>query len=198
MRGNAHVRCGGRGRANHRAQARHGGSPPTLHLHRPRDQPQRQELELRGDVPALDRRRDARSRDPIPERSRATAASPTSRSRSKTRPHPPSQTQPPGGDSPRHSLHYNYPPGPDRHPKFHDEQDILGCSDDRRLSAAASARSHRSAGRDRRSAQRSPGRDQATARGNPGPRVAGGRRLRTGPPSGPDGRTRLATHALGS
>jgi hypothetical protein len=35
MRGNAHVRFGGRGRADHRAQARHGGSPPTLHRVRP-------------------------------------------------------------------------------------------------------------------------------------------------------------------
>ena len=30
MRGNAHVRFGGRRRADHCAQARHGGSPPTL------------------------------------------------------------------------------------------------------------------------------------------------------------------------
>src|ERR1700749_83114 len=37
MRGNAHVRCGGRRRAVHRAQARHGGSPPTLDLRRPAD-----------------------------------------------------------------------------------------------------------------------------------------------------------------
>ena len=34
-------------------------------LHRARHQPQRQELELRRDVPALDRRRDARSRDSL-------------------------------------------------------------------------------------------------------------------------------------
>src|SRR5215211_5987742 len=35
MRGNAHVRLGGRKRANHRAQARHGGPLPTLLLDRP-------------------------------------------------------------------------------------------------------------------------------------------------------------------
>ena len=44
MRGNAHVRCGGRGRANHRAQARHGGSPPTLHRDRPLHAAQREAL----------------------------------------------------------------------------------------------------------------------------------------------------------
>jgi RNA-directed DNA polymerase len=47
MRGNAHVRCGGRGRANHRAQARHGGSPPTLHRDRPPHPAQRETLARR-------------------------------------------------------------------------------------------------------------------------------------------------------
>jgi transposase-like protein len=36
-------------------------------LHRPGDPPQRQALELRGHVPAMDRRRDARGRDPVPQ-----------------------------------------------------------------------------------------------------------------------------------
>ena len=78
MRGNAHVRCGGRGRANHRAQARHGGSPPTLHLHRPGHPAQRQALELGRDAPAVDRRRDARRRAASSARSSATAGSPNS------------------------------------------------------------------------------------------------------------------------
>jgi hypothetical protein len=59
MRGNAHVRFGGRERADHRAQARHGGSLPTHHRNRPAHQPQRQALALRRHVPALDRRRHA-------------------------------------------------------------------------------------------------------------------------------------------
>jgi hypothetical protein len=63
MRGNAHVRR----RADHRVQTRHDGSPPV-------DDPdggdvgsQRQALVLWGDVPTLDRRRDARGRDPLPQ-----------------------------------------------------------------------------------------------------------------------------------
>jgi RNA-directed DNA polymerase len=43
MRGNAHVRCGGRRRADHRVRTRHGGSPSTLQ---------------QGDRPAHRRRRD--------------------------------------------------------------------------------------------------------------------------------------------
>ena len=56
--------------ADHRqAQARPPVDQPVRidDRHRPRDPTQRQELELRRDVHALDRRRHARSRDPLPE-----------------------------------------------------------------------------------------------------------------------------------
>ena len=47
MRGNAHVRFGGRRRADHRARARHGGPPPTLHRDRPLHAAQREALARR-------------------------------------------------------------------------------------------------------------------------------------------------------
>ena len=53
MRGNAHVRFGGRGRADHRAQTRQGGSPPTLHRDRPPHPTQRQTLAVRRNGAAL-------------------------------------------------------------------------------------------------------------------------------------------------
>jgi hypothetical protein len=82
------------GRDPHRNPTRDQGQAsthPAIHqplrvreLHRPRDQPQRQELELRRDVPTLDRRRNPRSPKPASAKSRATAGSHNSPSRSNT------------------------------------------------------------------------------------------------------------------
>ena len=78
-------------------------------MHRPRHPPQRQTLVLRGDVPAVDRRRDARRRNPVSAKYPATAASPASRSRSNT-------TSPTGAATPtKPPTRSSQPPSPCNH-----------------------------------------------------------------------------------
>ena len=78
-------------------------------LHRPGHQPQRQELELGRDVPAVDRRRDARSRDPLPQGPGLPRAR-QPRRRDRTRPHPPPRRGKEGAHHHSHCVTMN--PGP--------------------------------------------------------------------------------------
>jgi putative transposase len=118
----------GHGRDPHRDPARRHRQAPAHaaehepvrvdDLYRPSDQPQRQELELRRDVPALDRRRDARSRDQIPQGRGLSRARPA-RHRDRTRAHQPPQQR--ARHYPRCVTINQGPPSP----KFHDQRGLL-------------------------------------------------------------------------
>ena len=93
------------------------------------DPPQRQALELRRDVPAVDRRRDARSREAGSARCRATAASPRLAVAIEQRPPPsPPEQHRPTEEAADGTHCVTITPGPPS-PKFHDERGNLCVGD---------------------------------------------------------------------
>jgi putative transposase len=76
-------------------------------LHRPGHQPQRQELVLRRDVPAVDRRRNARSGNPVPQGPGLPRPRQPHR-RDRTPPHPPPQRRPQPAHRRPHCVTMNF------------------------------------------------------------------------------------------
>jgi putative transposase len=94
--------------------------------HRPRHPPQRQALELRRDEHALDRRRDARSRNPVPQ-SPGLPRPRHHRYRDRTRPPPPPSPPRAGGHHNRHCVTITPGPPPLKLPRRAGQAPVARC-----------------------------------------------------------------------
>jgi len=111
-------------------------------LRRPRDQPQRQELVLRRHVPPMDRRRDARSRRPIPQSpGPPRPCHPRGQDRSRLAP-PPSSCRSDNRGGRRTSYCVTITTGTAATVNFHDERDNLGRRPGSRAASFAQRNRH--------------------------------------------------------